>query len=179
MLFRTVNRSSVRLLQVHLEASHSLNDLAQLLLLNKMLHGLDGEELFVFVAVHTYRRACILFRDPRRLRGRVQLGHRRQRGHARDEAGRGAGLVLPCTARCFHGGLDAHLRRLIVNGLIVTLARNRLQRSPMGQIIIVIILVNVHLTCEMPGAVGGNLGNLELLVQNLHLIFVDNVSLAR
>ena len=52
MFFRTVNRSSVRLLQSHLEAPHGLNDFAQLLLLDEVLHGFDSEELFIFVAIH-------------------------------------------------------------------------------------------------------------------------------
>ena len=54
MFFRAVNWSSVRLLQAHLEAPHSLNDFAQLLLLNEVLHGLDSEEIFIFVAIHAY-----------------------------------------------------------------------------------------------------------------------------
>ena len=52
----------------------------------------------------------------------------------------------------------------MVSSLIVTLVRNRLQRGPARQIIIAFILVNIHFTCELTGAVGGNFGNLELLV---------------
>ena len=48
--------------------------------------------------------------------------------------------------------------------LIVTLVLNRLQRGPARQIMIAIIRVNVHFTCELTGTVGGNFGDLELLV---------------
>ena len=54
MFFRTVNWSSVRLLQAHLEAPHSLDDFTQLFLLDEVLHGLDGEEFIIFVAIHAY-----------------------------------------------------------------------------------------------------------------------------
>ena len=54
MLFRAVNWSCIRLLKAHLEAPHSLNNLAQLLLLDEVLHGLDGQEFFIFVAIHAY-----------------------------------------------------------------------------------------------------------------------------
>ena len=51
----------------------------------------------------------------------------------------------------------------MVNSLLVTLV-NRLQRGPVRQIMVAIILVNVHFTREMTGTVGSNFGNLELLV---------------
>ena len=74
---------------------------------------------------------------------------------------------MPCslyTARCFYGSLGAYLGCLIVMSLIVTLVLNRLQRGPARQIMIAIIRVNVHFTCELTGTVGGNFGDLELLV---------------